>query len=144
MGVLWGGGGGHSLEVPGCSVNPWANTGPVRGKPRTWRGRAGVRADAHSHPAFDPEIEKKTGYVARGHSSQDGCELFVGEGTFSGWLKRDSHDHGCPLWLFWSKNRWRFLVCLVVSSSTRETHLFAQKDTYGHDRFFRAPKPIQF
>ena len=32
-------------------------------------------------------------------------------------------------WLFGSKNRWRFLVDLVVESSTRETHLFPLK---GH------------
>ena len=35
----------------------------------------------------------------------------------------------CPVWLIWLKNRGRFLVDLVVQSTTRETHLFSQK---GH------------
>ena len=45
-------------------------------------------------------------------------------------LRRHVLGHRCPF-LVWLNNRGRFLVCLVVQSSTRETHLFSLKDTYG-------------
>ena len=41
-------------------------------------------------------------------------------------------NHRCPFWLIWLKNRGRFLVYLVVQSTTRTPHLFStKKDTYG-------------
>ena len=37
------------------------------------------------------------------------------------------NHHRCPFWLFWPQNGWVSLAYLVVSSSTRQTHLFAPK-----------------
>ena len=40
------------------------------------------------------------------------------------------NTHRCPFWLVGLKHRGRFLVCLMVESSTWEIHLFSKKDTY--------------
>ena len=47
------------------------------------------------------------------------------------WVVDKGINHRCPSWLIWSKNRGRFLVHLVVQSTTSETHLFPKKDTDG-------------
>ena len=45
-------------------------------------------------------------------------------------------EHRCPFWLIWLKNRGRFLVYVVVQSTTRAIN-FARKDTYGSEGFQR-------
>ena len=48
-----------------------------------------------------------------------------------GVLGGSTASHRWPFWLFWSNNGGRFLVYLVVQSSTRAIY-FPEKDAYAH------------
>ena len=64
------------------------------------------------------------------HRDKQDKIIFAPLGT--GQQNRRTDEHRCPFWLFCWKNRWRFLVYLVVESSTRETHLFPLKGHLCH------------
>ena len=47
------------------------------------------------------------------------------------WGAGGVNKHRCPSWLTWLKNRERFLVYLVLQSTTRAIY-FPKKDTYAN------------